>query len=106
VFGDSAQGYALAIAGVDLVAEGGAEESLIGGCQDQSFLLPSEIHHGLDLFLAGARVDGLKFDAVNGDGDGRACWQVGGFEVGVKVGLVTGGGVMDKNPILSWDSGG
>jgi len=35
----------------------GWQEVLIGGCQNQSFLLSDEIHDGLNLLLAGARVE-------------------------------------------------
>ena len=36
-------------------------------------------------FHAGAGVNGVEFNPLDGDGHGFACGQVGGFEVGVKV---------------------
>ncbi len=83
--GDGAQGHGLAGAGGDLVAVGAAEIALIRAGQDQAFLLSDEVHHGLNLLLAGAWVYGLKLDPVYGGGDGFPCGQVSGFEEGVKV---------------------
>ena len=82
---DGAQGDRFAITGSDIVAEGGAQKVLVGAGQDETFLLSLEVHDGLDLFLAGARVNGLELDAVHGGGYGLTWGQVGGFEIGVKV---------------------
>ena len=69
---DCAQSDWLAITGGDIVTEGGAQEILIGAGQDEPFLFTLEIHDGLNLFLAGARVNGLKLDPVHGGGYGLA----------------------------------
>ena len=53
-FVDGAKGDRLSIAGGNLVSEGSAQEVLIGAGEYQSFLLSGEVHHGFDLFLAGA----------------------------------------------------
>ena len=82
---DGAQDDRFAIAGGDIVAEGGAEEVLVGTGQDETFQFTLEVHDGLDLFLARARVDCLEFDPVHGDGYGLACGKVCGLEVGVQV---------------------
>jgi len=82
---DGAQGDRFAIAGGDLVAERFPEEVLVGAGKDEPFLLSLEVHDGLDLFLARARVNGLEFDPVNGSGHDLAGGQVCGLEVGVKV---------------------
>lgn len=64
-----AQGDRLSRAGCYLVSEGSAQEVLICAREDESLLLSSEIHHGLDLRLTGAGVDGLELNPIHGGGN-------------------------------------
>ena len=65
---DSAQGDGFPIAGGDLVAEHRAQEVLIRAGENETFLFSLEVHDGLDLLLAGARVHALEFDLLHGGG--------------------------------------